>query len=148
MRCLYYKSILVWELFGLYSRVGVVVPCLVFYLGNPGSNPTGLCGLGFQSLPDCVGFPWNISLGFSSYILNWYFLACLLSMGFLASTVIEIAFLRLFGFTTKINKWNEIKLIGASVWPNRNESGAFLYYKQKLSGTPITTMLTICNFGW
>ena len=23
-----------------------------------------LCGLGFQSLPDCVGFSWNISLGF------------------------------------------------------------------------------------
>ncbi len=32
---------------------------------NPGSNPTGaLCGLGFQSLLDCIGFLAMILLGF------------------------------------------------------------------------------------
>ena len=43
------------------GQVGVVVSCLAFHLKDPGSNHTGgtICGLGFQSIPDCVGFPWK-----------------------------------------------------------------------------------------
>ena len=44
-----------------------VVSFLAFHLWDPGLTPTGaLCGLGSQSLPNCVGFPLNNSLGFPS----------------------------------------------------------------------------------
>ena len=36
-------------------------------LGPWFESPGALCGLGFQSLLDCMGFPWNIYLGFSSH---------------------------------------------------------------------------------
>ena len=51
------------------GQVGVVVPFLAFYLKHSGSNPTkGTMCIGFSVPVDCVGFPWNNSLGFSSHI--------------------------------------------------------------------------------
>ena len=54
---------------GVGGRVGVEV------LSSPSTSrtpvripPVALSGLGFQSLPDRVGFPLNTSLGFSSHI--------------------------------------------------------------------------------
>ena len=53
----------------VHSQIGVRVSCLAFILQDPGLNTTrALCGLGFQSLLDCAGFPWNNFLGFSSRI--------------------------------------------------------------------------------
>ena len=53
-------------------RVGVVVffSRLLLPLGPRLESCLGmLCGVGFQSLPDCLGFPWNNSMGFSSHII-------------------------------------------------------------------------------
>ena len=43
-------------------------------------------------------------------------LHCLLTIGFLTSTVMKFTFLRVHGFTTRVNEWNEMKPINGGVY--------------------------------
>ena len=109
------------------------------------SRRWALCGMEFQSLPDCVGTPsWNNYLWFppttkteipSLLSLNWV-------IGY--SKVTELTFPRVFGFTTriKINVGSYNKTIPSSMILNETVKMIGYHYYQILNNHKCSAVFT------
>ena len=72
------------------SQVGVVVLSSPFTSGGPGSSPArSTSGLGFQSLPDSVGFSQNITSGVFLPPLKLYLLLIIFPYRFLQACELQ-----------------------------------------------------------